>query len=244
MVQALWGQVSGFFDGFKIVLHFVKVFFMKHTFPATLTLVTASLLSMGNAWAGRPLTIDDAGVNDKGAGHVEAWIAREPGKINTLNLAPAYSLFENVELGALLSRDDTNNNNLSAIQAKWRITPSQEKGCNFAAILGAAHVSHNGGNGSFLTGVASCNGTAAGNVHLNLGLVKANNSSAKARWGVALEREMGGLTPHVELFGVEGDKPTLQIGARKQLTKALQLDGTVGRSDGNTVYSLGVKFQF
>jgi hypothetical protein len=217
---------------------------MKHTFPATLALVAASLLSMGNAWAGRPLTIDDAGVNDKGAGHVEAWVAREPGKVNTMNLAPAYSFFENVEFGALLSRDTTDSVNVTGLQAKWRITPSQEKGCNFAAILGTVHVSQNGGNGNFLTGVASCNGTAAGNVHLNLGMVKAQNDSAKARWGVALEREMGGLTPHIELFGVENDKPTLQIGARKQLNKALQLDGTIGRTDGNTVYSLGVKFQF
>jgi hypothetical protein len=36
--------------------------------------------------AGRPLGVDDASVNDKGAGHVEAWVARDSAKNTVVNL--------------------------------------------------------------------------------------------------------------------------------------------------------------
>ena len=188
-------------------------------------------LSLGNVWAGRPLSVDDANTNDKGAGHLETWVTRESGKTNTVNFAPAFAPVEGLELGALFSKDTTNRTNLTALQAKWRITPAQEKACNAAAVLGALHESHGGGNATYLNGIYSCNGNAFGNVHLNLGLVKAQGTSAHLSWGVALEREMGTVTPHIELFGIDdGSKPTLQIGARTQLSKTIQLDGTIGRN--------------
>jgi hypothetical protein len=52
------------------------------------------------------------------------------------------------------------------------------------------------------------------------------------------------VTPHIEWFGTQGSKPTLGAGLRGQLTDELQLDGSVGRSEGETIYSLGVKFTF
>jgi hypothetical protein len=217
---------------------------VKKTLIATAFASTMVALLTSPAWAGRPLSVDDANTNDKGAGHVETWIAREPGKTNTANLAPVYAPIEGLELGALFSRDTSNSANLTALQGKWRITPSQARGCNLAATLGALHVSHQGGNGSYLNGIYSCNGNAFGNVHMNLGLLKVKGDSTRLTWGAALEHEMGSVTPHIELFGVEGSKPTLQIGARTQLSKALQLDGTVGRNQSDTVLSLGVKFQF
>ena len=63
-------------------------------------------------------------------------------------------------------------------------------------------------------------------------------------WGVAVEREMGGVTPHLEYFGAKGEKPTVQAGMRGEILKSLQLDGTVGRVDKETVYSVGMKIQF
>jgi hypothetical protein len=210
-----------------------------------ITLVGATMgLGLSCAWAGRPLTVDDANVNDKGAGHVESWVAREPGKVNTFNIAPAYAPIDGLELGALLSRDTTNKTTGTALQAKWRITASQEKSCNVGAVLGVAHESNGGGNTPYLNGLLSCNGNALGNVHLNLGMVKAQHVRAKLAWGAAIEREMGAVTPHIEVFGTEGDKPTYQLGLRSQISKTIQLDGTVGRSNGDNLYSLGLKFQF
>jgi hypothetical protein len=217
---------------------------MKKSLLPVVMLGTMLGLGFSSAWAGRPLTVDDANVNDKGAGHVETWAARESGKVNTLNIAPAYAPIDGLELGALLSRDTTSKTNLSAIQAKWRITPSQEKGCNTGAVLGVAHESNGGGNLTYLNGLFSCNGNALGNVHLNLGMAKAKDISAKLTWGAAIEHELAAVTPHIEVFGGEGQKPTYQAGVRGQLTKTLQLDGNVGRTQGETLYSVGLKFQF
>lgn len=215
----------------------------KSLFPVV---VVGTMLSLFNAasWAGRPLTVDDANVNDKGAGQVEAWGAREGGKTSTWNLAPAYAPIDGLELGALLSRDATNRTNLSAVQAKWRITPSQEKGCNTGAVLGAAHESHGGGDLTYLNGLFTCNGNLLGNVHFNLGMVKARRISAKLTWGAAIEREWGAVTPHAEVFGGQDQKPTYQAGVRGQLTKTIQWDGTLGRTQSQTVYSAGLKYQF
>lgn len=90
-----------------------------------------------HAHAGRPLAVDDANVNDKGAGHVEVWVARDSDKINTWNLAPAFAPIEGVEIGVSYAKARKTGTSEQAIQAKWRITPSQENGCNVASTLGA-----------------------------------------------------------------------------------------------------------
>jgi hypothetical protein len=197
-----------------------------------------------SAHAGRPLAVDDASVNDKGAGHVEAWIARDTSKSNVLNLALAYAPIDGLEISGVLSRYTINRVNAQSVQAKWRITPSKEKGCNVAAALGTTHASGGGGNATYVSGNLSCNGLGPVNVHANLGATKPKNASAIGAWGVAAELPMASWTPHVEVFGAEGSKATGQLGARTQLTKELQLDGNVSRNDGQIAYSLGVKYQF
>jgi hypothetical protein len=203
------------------------------------TTITATVSSH----AGRPLAVDDANVNDKGAGHVEIWAARDTDKNTILNLAPAFAPIEGVEFGALLSRDTTNKVSAQALQVKWRITPSQEKGCNVAAVLGLIRVS-GGDNATYVSGNASCNAVGSVNVHINLGSVKAKDTSAAGTWGVAVELPRALWTPHVEIFGAERAKSTVQFGARTQLTKELQLDGNVSRNDRQTGYSAGIKYQF
>jgi hypothetical protein len=217
---------------------------MSHSTPLKLAALAVALCSAMAAHAGRPLAVDDANVNDKGAGHVEAWVARDTSKSNVLNLAPAYAPIDGLEFSGVLSRDTTNHVNAQALQAKWRITPSKENGCNVAAVLGAARVSGGGSNAIYVSGNLSCNGLGPVNVHANLGANKAKNVSAIGTWGVAAELPMASWTPHVEVFGAEGSKATAQIGARTQLTKELQLDGNVSRNDGQTGFSVGIKYQF
>ena len=84
-----------------------------------------ALLGSTASWAGRPLSVDDANVNESGAGHVEMWVSREAAKGNLYNIAPAYAVADGVEIGALLSRDSAAQETLTALQAKWRITASQ-----------------------------------------------------------------------------------------------------------------------
>jgi hypothetical protein len=203
-----------------------------------------ALLSASAAFAGRPLTVDDANMNDAGAGHVETWIAREAGKVSTFNIAPAFSPLDNIEIGALLSRNTTDKITTSAVQAKWRITASQDKGCNLAAVVGLSHNSEDAGNIRYANAIVGCNGNALGNVFVNLGVVKAPDEKSRATWGLALERAWGSVTPHIEAFGIQHEKPTVQMGLRSQLNKTIQIDGTLGRKDRENLLSVGMKFQF
>lgn len=196
----------------------------------------------GVASAGRPLVVDDANVNEAGHGQLEAWAARAPGS-TSYNLAPAYAPIDGLEIGALLARDTKADLTLSALQAKWRITPSQEDGCNAGAVLGIAHA-RGAPNTAYLNGLFTCNKPAWGSVHLNVGVSKPRGEREALGWGVAYEREIGGVTPHVEWFGSDGAKPTFQVGLRGNITQRIQLDGSVGRSNGATLYTLGTKFQF
>lgn len=196
------------------------------------------------AYAGRPLTVDDANVNDTGAGHIEAWVARDASRSTVLNLAPAYAPIDGLEIGGVLARDTTNHVSAQSVQAKWRMTASKENGCNLAAVLGSSRTSGATGRTTYVSGNLSCNGLGPTNVHVNLGASKANNTSAIGAWGIAAELPMATWTPHMEWFGAEGSKATVQLGARTQLTKTLQLDGTLARTQGQSSASLGLKLQF
>lgn len=195
------------------------------------------------AYAGRPLTVDDAGVNDTGEGHVEAWYARQPGRAHTWTVAPAYAPIDGLEVGTALSRDRTADATTGAVQAKWRITPSMESGCNAGAVLGVARTRGAGGNTPYLNGLFTCNSTW-GASHFNLGAVRAPRGPTLGTWGIAHERDFGPVTAHVEAVGQRRSKPTFQVGARIEVAKGLQIDGTVGRSNHETLVSVGLKHSF
>jgi hypothetical protein len=210
---------------------------------ASLMALTACLLNLP-AQAGRPLAVDDANVNDKGAGHVEIWVARDSDKINTWNVAPAFAPVEGLEVGVSYAKARKSGTAEQAIQAKWRITPSQENGCNVASTLGTVH-EKNMGNSPYLVGILTCN-SALGSVHVNLTRHNPKDEKNYNSWGVAFERAMGSVTPHVEVFGDDGGKPTVQFGAKTEIAPGLQLDATVGRDRQNmaNVFSLGFKYSF
>jgi hypothetical protein len=213
-----------------------------HFLRSTATLLAA--LGIGTAHAGRPLSVDDAGTNPRGEGHVEAWVSRTAG-MTSWNLSPAYAIADGVELSALASRDNSNRVTGTAVQLKWLLTPSREAGCN-VGLSGGGTRSSGGGTSEragFVNGILSCNG-GLGSVHANLGATKPTGESARGTWGVALERPFGAVTPHLEWFGAEGSGPTLQLGARGDIGKSLQLDGTVGRSNDESLYSVGLKLRF
>lgn len=206
-----------------------------------LLLMTATAAALP-ALAGRPLTVDDASVNDTGHGHVEAWYARAPGRLHTWTVAPAFAPLEGLELSAAFSRDRTTPQSTQALQAKWRITPVQDAGCNLGAVLGASHT-RGTGRTPYLNGLITCN-SGWGASHFNLGANRAPGAGTLGSWGVAHEYGFGAVTAHAEAFGQRRAKPTFQVGARTEIAKALQLDGTVGRSNRETLVSLGLKYGF
>jgi hypothetical protein len=217
---------------------------------ACLRIVCSSLLVLswtGACMAGRPLTVDDANVNEPGVGHVEAFAARDPGRVNTWTVAPAYGLNGGIELGASLTRDTSQRHTASAIQAKVRWQDPRPDGCFAATVFGLAHLQraagHPGGNAPYVNGLLTCNREATA-FHANLGATRPSDSPTLATWGLALEQAVGDVIVHVETFGQHRSKPVFQFGARTDIAKDVQLDGTIGRNNRSAVYSIGVKFGF
>ena len=205
--------------------------------------LATSLLACSLSHAGRPLTVDDANTDDAGSGHIEGWYARQPGKANTWTVAPAYSPIDGLELGAAVTRDRTAASTSQSLQAKWRITPSQENGCNSAAVLGASQTRGQSGTTPYFNGLLTCN-SALGSTHFNLGAQRAPGGPGVGTWGLAHEREWGPVTVHAEAFGQRLAKPTFQVGARKDLSPSLQLDATLGRNNHQNLFSVGLKQSF
>ncbi len=206
-----------------------------------------SLMSLAStsSFAGRPLAVDDANVNDKGSGHVETFYQRGVGGTNSWTISPAYGIFDGVEIAAAFNRDNTADVSTTSIQAKIRLTESKKDGCNFATSFGLAQPNTSGvGSSQFINGLMSCNMDEKGSLHLNLGLVRPPEGSSVGNWGIAYEREFGAVTGHIEFFGQENAQPTVQLGLRSMITKTIQLDGTVGSNNGESSYSIGLKFLF
>ena len=217
----------------------------RHCLPRTLpaALCTLIFLAAAPSQAGRPLTVDDANVNDTGHGHVETWYARQPGRVNTWTVAPAYAPVDGLELGASFSRDRSTPQTSEAVQLKWRITPTRQSGCNAGAVLGVAHTRGASGHTPYVNGLFSCN-SPWGATHFNLGANRGTGGPTLGTWGIAHEREFGAITAHAELFGQRLAKPTFQLGARTDIGRGIQLDGTVGRSSRDTLVSVGLKVSF
>lgn len=189
------------------------------------------------------MAVDDADVDDAGSGHVEAWYARQPGRAHTWTIAPAYAPIEGLEIGAAITRDRTAASTSQSLQAKWRISPSREEGCNSAAVFGVLQVRGQSGTTPYVNGLLSCH-SAWGATHLNLGGQRQSGGPGVATWGLAHERELGRATLHVEAFGQRLAKPVFQIGARTDVLPRLQLDASLGRSNRETLLSLGLRQSF
>ena len=215
---------------------------MKTLFFKTVISTTTALLLANAAWAGRPLSVDDANVNDAGKGHVETWFAHESGS-TAFYVAPAYAIRNNLELSAVYGRESQSGANAMTLQAKYRISQPQDNGCNTAVAGGVTHYNQGGGNAPYIYGAVSCNVLSFA-VHGNVGGLKPSGASGKMFWGIAAEKPFGNVTAHAEVFATEGERMTKQVGLRTNLSDNIQLDGTVGRQGGFNKYSIGMKFSF
>ena len=166
-----------------------------------------------NAHVGRPLTVDDANVNEVGEGHVEGWWTRAPSGSRSWTVAPAYAPIQNVELGAGMAREQKTGLETLNIQAKFRITESQENGCHAGAVLGAASTTGESSMG-YMNALLTCNHPTLGSLHTNLGALDVSSSQRIGTWGLAWERAYGEITAHVEVYGQQHDKPTWATGHR------------------------------
>jgi hypothetical protein len=196
-----------------------------------------------NTQAGRPLTVDDASVNDVGQGHVEGWWTRATDGSRSWTIAPAYAPTQNIELGAGLAREQKTGLETLNVQAKFRITPSQDDGCNVGAVLGAARTTGETSKG-YVNALLTCNHAKLGSLHTNLGALDFSSSQRIGTWGLAWERAYGDVTAHIEVYGQQHDKPTWATGLRTNILPKLQLDASVGRQGRQNMLTLGTKWMF
>lgn len=216
----------------------------KSLFPITSSfLLFIALLASMPSFAGRPLNVDDASVNDAGDGHVEAWWTRSPNGVRSWTVAPAYAPVENIELGAGIAREQFTGIQTQNIQAKFRITPTQENGCNFGAVLGSARVEGDSFK-PYVNGLFSCNSSTLGSFHTNVGVLDVSSSQRVRTWGLAWERAYGEVTVHIEKFGMKNEKSTIATGLRFDVMEDLQLDTSVGRANKQNIVTIGLKWMF
>lgn len=205
---------------------------------------TAAALAMVlPAEAGRPLSVDDAGVADPGGGQLEMWWEGARRAKGTATLAPAYSPWQGVELGGVLARDFEGHATLQGLQAKWLWSASQQQGCNAASSVGLLHTRHAAGNTLALNLIGTCTATW-GAMHANLGTLRTPQRQWLPAWGFAMEHALGPATLHAEAFGQRGSAPTFQTGARWEWAPQWQIDGTIGRQGGRTLLSAGLRRGF
>ena len=213
------------------------------SFFSSALLVFLTLSASMPSYAGRPLTVDDANVNDTGDGHVETWWTRSPHGVRSWTVAPAYAPADNIELSAGLAREQWTGIQTQNIQAKFRITPTQENGCNWGAVVGYARADAESSK-PYVNGLFSCNNATLGSLHTNVGALNVSSSQRVRTWGVAWERAYGEVTVHIEKFGMEHEKPTVATGLRFNVMDDLQLDTSVGRTNKQNIVTLGLKWMF
>lgn len=217
------------------------------THALNLLAATTALCLAWPAHAGRPLSVDDAGVDEVGHGHVEVWWEGQRGQPGTVYMAPAFTPMAGLELGAVLARDRNERHTLQGLQAKWLWSPAQEQGCNAGSSAGVVHRRQGAGQSAGSVVALNLIGTCAatwGVVNANLGSQRERGQSWRATWGASVERSWGAITPHLEAFGTQHSAPTFQTGARWEWAPGRQLDATIGRQQGRTLLSVGFALGF
>jgi hypothetical protein len=215
----------------------------RFSFHRKVFLVLVGFVCIFEAQAGRPLTVDDANVNDVGEGQVEGWWTRSPDGSRSWTVAPAYAPIKNVELGAGLAREQKTGLQSVNVQAKFRITESQEKGCNFGAVIGSARTDGESSK-EYVNALFTCNDPILGSLHSNLGALDFFKTQRTGTWGLAWERAYGEVTAHIEVYGQQQETPTWATGLRRNILPKLQLDVSVGRQSGQNLLTLGTKWMF
>jgi hypothetical protein len=211
------------------------------------------LLSAPPVLAGRPLAVEDAGVNEVAQCQVESWFARTSGAGASLLLAPACGILPGLELGLEVDvpRHTSTTDAGRGLALKWVPEWAQYGDWKLGAKLSVGSEMP-AGTGQWQAAPTSVLGIATYSIndqwtaHINLGLdVEHHPRDHKATAGVALA-----WTPHerwlvfAELTGTEQQSATRGAGARFWLIpEVLGLDATVSKGNAvknSTSWTLGL----
>ena len=101
-----------------------------------ISLLAISLLSL-SVQAGRPLSVDDANVNDAGVAHIETFWSRAADGSRSFTIAPTYSPLPGLDLIAQDVRTFSGGAHSQTLQAKMQVTSPKDNSCHFAWVVGA-----------------------------------------------------------------------------------------------------------
>lgn len=203
----------------------------------------ACLAISWSAQAGRPLDVDDAGTNETGHGHVELWHTRGADGEHSTTVAPAFAPLPGLELGFARQTTASSGAVAQTASVKWLITPSQEQGCNQGLAGGFTQRDQDNPGARFAWFINTSN-VNGGALHLNLGFTQDHGDRQLPLMGWAYELTGGALTPHVQWVTQKGTTPLFGAGLRTALSERVQLDGSVSRQGGQSIWTLGTKFSF
>jgi len=207
-----------------------------------ISLLATSLLCV-SAQAGRPLTVDDANVNDTGVAHVETFWSRAADGSRTFTVAPTYSPLPGLDLIAVDTRTLSGGAHSQTLQAKMQVTSPKDKSCHFAWVVGITQWQKGEGQKSFVSANTSCD-MGVGALHASVVSSRDAVGRDTPSMGVAWEQSFGAWTGHIESVAQRATKPMVGIGARTEVKPGFQVDGTWGRLGGKALFSLGTKFTF
>ena len=207
-----------------------------------ISLLATSLLAV-SAQAGRPLSVDDANVNDKGVAHVETFWSRAADGSRSLTIAPTYSPLPGLDLIMADARTLSGGAHSQTLQAKMQVTAPKDNGCHFAWVVGATQWQKGEGQKSFVSANSSCD-MGVGALHASLVSTRDATGRDTPSLGMAWEQSFGAWTGHIESIAQRAAKPMVGIGARTDVMPGFQLDGTWGRVGGKAMFSLGTKITF
>jgi len=220
---------------------------------AAAAMAALGLLAAPSVQAGRPLSVDDAGVNEPGQCQLEAWGARSSGADLLLVASPACGVLPGLELGLEVGapRHSSTTDAGRGIALKYAPDWAQAGDWKFGAKLAAGSV-RPAGSGHWYSAPSTVLGLATYSIneqwtaHANLGVAFEHPDAVrKAAAGLALA-----WTPHerwlvfAELTGTEQQTATRGTGARYWLIpEVLGLDATVSKANAvkdGTTWTLGL----
>ena len=202
------------------------------------------LLAAPDAPAGRPLTVDDAGIAERDNCQLESWVETSGGKSASWAM-PACNVTGNWELalGAASLPSDQGHRNAAVLQAKTVLRPLQDNGWGAGLVL-ARQAGERASTSINLPVSLAWQGQNT-LLHANLGAIRPQGARTAATWGLALEQQLDTLTGiGLERYGQHGDSATTSVGWRRAIVPGrLQLDASWGRKSGqprSNTWSLGL----
>ena len=226
---------------------------MRH--PALLL----ALLIPGLAFAGRPLSTEDASTLEDKACQLESWADRTRGNVTDVFVVPACSILDTeFQLGAVRTREAGRTfTSATFFQAKHAFRSVDDGAWGIGLVAGLARAlereeKNDWGDPYFIVPVSFGLGDdkeTRALLHLNIGTTR-NRAEARnlTLWGIAIEKPVAGrLTLLAEAFGENTRDPFIRAGGRYTLFEKFDVDLTyVTRPGGekeDSYWSLGFHWE-